>query len=263
MEEPLINSEIQKSQKEESKPPTVHPPLISAAYPQAGSRGFIVPSVKLTSISSSKFLQGGATNQISQVLSEQVYRLLFTSDSNSKHAQNDNLEDFSTLLDQLCIAKDKAVWVLYADLVCINYDGNILDAVLLALINALKDVKLPVATFDEELGVVFCGNDGAGASASASASVGDSNDGQKVSLQLKSNLYPTSFCVFSSGENKCLLVDPTELEEDSCDGSISLVLDDSGAIVNIWKLGDGVGTNELELCYERALQRKKELASML
>lgn len=40
-------------------------------------------------------------------------------------------------LNSLCIESGKAVWVLYADVVCLNYDGNILDASLLALVTAL------------------------------------------------------------------------------------------------------------------------------
>lgn len=44
-------------------------------------------------------------------------------------------------LESLCIEPGKAVWVLYADIVCLNYDGNILDASLLALTTALKDCK--------------------------------------------------------------------------------------------------------------------------
>jgi exosome complex RNA-binding protein Rrp42 (RNase PH superfamily) len=41
----------------------------------------------------------------------------------------------------LCIKEGKAVWVLHADIVCLNYDGNILDASLLALTTALKNCK--------------------------------------------------------------------------------------------------------------------------
>jgi exosome complex component RRP43 len=41
-------------------------------------------------------------------------------------------------LDELCIADKQSVWVIYADIVCIDYDGNVLDAALLALVHALK-----------------------------------------------------------------------------------------------------------------------------
>lgn len=77
-------------------------------------------------------------------------------------------------LNSLCIAKGKAVWVLYVDAICINYDGNAFDAALLAIVAALQNgkvaaptrarrgtdqeyiVKLPRAKFNEETGKTIC-----------------------------------------------------------------------------------------------------------
>ena len=42
----------------------------------------------------------------------------------------------------LCIEPAKAVWVLYVDATCINYDGNAFDATLLAMVAALKTSAL-------------------------------------------------------------------------------------------------------------------------
>lgn len=42
-------------------------------------------------------------------------------------------------LDTLCIHPGKAAWVLYVDATCINYDGNVFDAALLAMVAALKN----------------------------------------------------------------------------------------------------------------------------
>lgn len=41
-------------------------------------------------------------------------------------------------LSSLCICPRKAVWALYIDVVCINYDGNAFDAAVLAVMAALK-----------------------------------------------------------------------------------------------------------------------------
>lgn len=41
----------------------------------------------------------------------------------------------------LCIEKHKSVWVLYVDATCVNYDGNVFDASLLAMVAALKNSK--------------------------------------------------------------------------------------------------------------------------
>lgn len=47
-------------------------------------------------------------------------------------------------LKDLCIAKDKLAWCLYADLVCLDYDGSLMDACLLALVSALRNGKVLV-----------------------------------------------------------------------------------------------------------------------
>ena len=39
----------------------------------------------------------------------------------------------------LCIHPGRAVWVLYVDATCINYDGNALDAALLAIVVSLHN----------------------------------------------------------------------------------------------------------------------------
>lgn len=42
-------------------------------------------------------------------------------------------------LSSLLIAPGKAAWVLYIDVVCINYDGNAFDAAVLAVMAALRN----------------------------------------------------------------------------------------------------------------------------
>lgn len=42
-------------------------------------------------------------------------------------------------LEDLCIQPGKAAWVLYVDATCINYDGNVFDATLIAMVAALKN----------------------------------------------------------------------------------------------------------------------------
>lgn len=42
-------------------------------------------------------------------------------------------------LSSLCIQRGKAVWVLYIDTTCINFDGNAFDAALIAILAALKN----------------------------------------------------------------------------------------------------------------------------
>ena len=41
----------------------------------------------------------------------------------------------------LCIKSGKLAWILYCDLMCLNYDGNIIDASVTALCASLQNGK--------------------------------------------------------------------------------------------------------------------------
>lgn len=45
-------------------------------------------------------------------------------------------------LTDLCIHPDKLVWVLYCDIICLNHDGALTDACVIALTAALKTGRL-------------------------------------------------------------------------------------------------------------------------
>ena len=95
-----------------------------AAFPK---NGYFVPNIDLPALASPLF-KPGPPGELSQALSQQLVEL------------------FSSVpildLEQLCIFPEKAVWVLYADIVCINYQGGIWDAAILALFSALKNCNL-------------------------------------------------------------------------------------------------------------------------
>lgn len=44
-------------------------------------------------------------------------------------------------LSQLVIEPGKAAWVVYLDIVCLNYDGGVLDAAVLAAVGALRNCE--------------------------------------------------------------------------------------------------------------------------
>ena len=65
-----------------------------------------------------------------------------------------------TDLMELCIVPGKVVWSLNLDVVCINDDGNVLDAAVLALSAALNNTWLPATVVIEETGRVVVDPDG-------------------------------------------------------------------------------------------------------
>ena len=46
-------------------------------------------------------------------------------------------------LGQLCIAKGRAVWVLRCDVMVLDDSGNLQDAALLAVVAALRTLRIP------------------------------------------------------------------------------------------------------------------------
>lgn len=88
--------------------------------------GFLVTNVELTPLCSSKYRPGPPSDN-AQV---QSYMLsdIFT---NSKCID----------LKDLCIVPDKLAWVVYCDIVCLDNDGSLVDACIIALMASLKTCK--------------------------------------------------------------------------------------------------------------------------
>lgn len=86
-------------------------------------KGFLVSNIDLTPLCSPKF-RSGQQNDEAQMLTS-------TFDDLVKNSQWLDLK-------QLCIAKEKLVWVLYCDITCLDYDGSILDASVVAFDAAMK-----------------------------------------------------------------------------------------------------------------------------
>lgn len=95
--------------------------------------GYIVPNIDLTPLCSPKF-RPGMTNDEAQVLSAIVDDLI----KNSKWIDP----------KQLCISKEKLVWMLYCDVTCLDFDGGILDASVVALCAALRCREYPLVLFE-------------------------------------------------------------------------------------------------------------------
>ena len=88
--------------------------------------GFLVPNVTLPPLCHSQFKPGPPSEQ-AQTAS------LFIRDA----ITNSGLVS----LTDLCIAEGKLSWVLHLDIVCLNHDGNILDAGAKAAVAALRLVE--------------------------------------------------------------------------------------------------------------------------
>eukprot|EP01114_Cavostelium_apophysatum_P022504 TRINITY_DN8164_c0_g1_i2.p1 TRINITY_DN8164_c0_g1~~TRINITY_DN8164_c0_g1_i2.p1 ORF type:complete len:252 (-),score=22.22 TRINITY_DN8164_c0_g1_i2:90-845(-) len=119
--------------------------------------GQVVVNVELTPICSTRFRPGKPTEE-AQVLATFFNDLV----SNPKHPlvsfENLRIEDNRSSSDAMSddetngssSSKEKLVWYLYADIYCMNHDGNVQDICLIALLAALKNLKLPTLVIPAE-----------------------------------------------------------------------------------------------------------------
>ncbi|EJD01703.1 uncharacterized protein FOMMEDRAFT_88508 [Fomitiporia mediterranea MF3/22] len=191
--------------------------------------GFIVPNLDLPAICSPKFKPGPPADE-AQVLSERLYDALISSETVS--------------LPSLCIHPRKAVWVLYVDATCINFDGNVFDAALLAMIAALKNTRLPKATFDEETGRTTCSRK------------------EKTALQILRTPLAISFGIFDSTH---ILADPSSFEEPLLNTSYTVIIDEKDELVSVQQAGASTSSVQDSMlnCIAAARKRRKELGAII
>ncbi|PAV21441.1 ribosomal S5 domain 2 [Pyrrhoderma noxium] len=191
--------------------------------------GFLVPNLDLPAICSPKFKPGPPVDE-AQVLSERLYDALISTDT--------------VPLSSLCIQPGRAAWVLYVDATCINYDGNVFDAALLAMTAALKNTRLPKARYDVDLAQTLCTRK------------------EKIPLQLNRTPLAYSFGIYDSTN---ILSDPTSFEEPLLDATLSIIVDENGDLLSI--LQSGPNSNGVEKtishCISSAKQRRKDLKEIM
>ncbi|EFA02571.1 exosome complex component RRP43 [Tribolium castaneum] len=185
---------------------------------EAANEGFLIPNVELPPLCSSKFRPGPPTEQ-AQVATQLVADIL----------KNSDCLDLKTL----CIFPDKLAWCLYADLICLDLDGALIDACVVALMAALKSVTLPAVQYDPAL------------------------DNKQVNVQERKALSVTNTPIattFAMFDDK-ILIDPTVDEEDLSTSLVTIVVKEE-ELCFVHKPGGCVFTEEQLLkCVEESTKR--------
>lgn len=100
---------------------------LSAPNSREPEKGFIIPNLEYSPICSSKY-RPGPPSMDAQIATHALVEIL----NESKCVD----------LSNLCIEYGKLVWVLYVDLLCLSYDGCLLDTSLIAFMSSLKSCKI-------------------------------------------------------------------------------------------------------------------------
>ncbi|NP_001279869.1 exosome complex component RRP43 [Callorhinchus milii] len=194
----------------------------------APNKGYVVPNVDLPPLCSSRFRPGPPGEQ-AQAASQFIADVI----ENSQFLQKEDL----------CIEKGKLVWVVYCDMMCLDYDGNLLDACIIALLAALKNVQLPPVSISVETGLAEV----------------DMN--QKNQLNIRKHPVATSFAIF---DDTIFIVDPTAEEETLASGMATIVVDEEDRLCAVHKPGgSGASGEKLQDCIVRAQTRHREVYKLL
>ncbi|XP_015596811.1 exosome complex component RRP43 isoform X2 [Cephus cinctus] len=185
--------------------------------------GYIIPNVELPPLCSPKFRPGPPSDQAQ--ISSKIVETVFLN---------------SGVLDprNLCISKNKLVWVLYCDLICIDYDGSVMDACVGALMAALKTLTLPEVEHNPDTGAIIV------------------HPSKRLSVPLKGAPVCTTFALF---EDQLLIPDPTEEEESLALARLSLVIDGE-ELCGVYKAG-GIPISQEVLM--KSLSQSKKRAELV
>jgi len=189
--------------------------------------GFVIVNVDLPPLCSPQF-KSGPPSVLAQELSCRLTEIL----------------DNSKCMDktELCIEGGKHVWCLYCDVTCLDYDGSVLDAGLMAAVAALKTVRLPNVTFDKDSETLqLC---------------------KKTFKNVTVSGFPTavSFAMFDDSN---ILSDPTS-EEELLSNSLMTIAVDKESICGIYHAG-GTPISDVEQSdlIEHSLKRSADVKRLL
>ena len=134
------------------------------------------------------------------------------------------------------------MWYLYVDIYCLNYDGNLYDSALLALISSLIDVNLPKVDIIDN--ILY--------------SLSDEKHINKI--KLKYIPIPLTFGIMDD----YILVDPTNEEEELLTSQFTIVYTNNGKLCSVFKPGGiSIEQEKLSICIQRAESHIKNVLPVL
>jgi len=194
--------------------------------PEKADQGFLIPNVELPPLCSPKF-RPGPPSDLAQITSRFIANVV----------ENSGCVD----LRDLCIAKEKLAWCLYADLICLDHDGSLIDACLLALMTALKTVTLPAVEYDEAIDNKLV------------------NEEDTKALKVYNTPVSTTYAIFEDN----IITDPTSEEEDLSTGVLTIVVKDK-ELCSVHKPGGTpVSDEKLFECIQETIKHAGLLTTLI
>ncbi|KAF2894241.1 hypothetical protein ILUMI_11934, partial [Ignelater luminosus] len=190
------------------------------------NEGFLIPNVELPPLCSPKF-RPGPPSDLAQITTRFIADIV----------ENSRCID----LNDLCIAKERLAWCLYADLICLDHDGSLIDACLLALMTALKTVRLPSVEYDPAIDNKLV------------------NEDETKLLKVYSTPVSVTYAVFEDN----LITDPTHEEEDLSSGLITIVVKDDNLCSVHKPGGNPISEEKLYECIQETIKHAELLRTLI
>uniref|UniRef100_A0A182VKR7 alpha-glucosidase n=1 Tax=Anopheles merus TaxID=30066 RepID=A0A182VKR7_ANOME len=192
----------------------------------APGHGFLVPNVDLSPVSSPSYRPGPPCDE-AQVYSQSVADAI----SNARCID----------LQELCISPGKLVWCLYCDLVCLDHDGCVLDAAIIALVAAFHTVNLPTIQYNSDTEET------------------EADPSRRLPLTVDCVPVTTSF-VMVAGR---LIADPTTEEEKLASTTLTVTVSDGKMSFFNQSGGDPMDSRTLKKCTDSAIKRERSVKKMI
>lgn len=192
---------------------------IGRPLPDCPNEGQIICSVDCASmISTSKFYfnsmgVGGLSEE--RIVSEWNHELTSILNDIILNFGGIDLKQFGLLHGEYC-------WILYLDALVLDFDGNLIDSLVLAARQALLETRLPIVKFEK------------------SGEISEVMLSEELDLerQISSQTVPFSITI-GILESGAFIVDPTGIEEMCCESSLIVSCLNNGKVVGMRKLGMG------------------------
>ncbi|KAI3526061.1 hypothetical protein L1887_05233 [Cichorium endivia] len=159
-------------------------------------------------------------------------------------------------LKELSLVSGKAAWMAYLDIYCLDADGSLFDAALLAAAAAFSHLQIPVVSLNDDGRIVVVSKEKEGEKPK-NKPVNE----EKRKLKLRSIPFALT-CIL---HKNYILADPTAEEESIMETLITIVLDSSCQLVSLYKPGGPALAYEsvVQDCIALSRQRVKELQKIL
>lgn len=136
-------------------------------------------------------------------------------------------------LRELCIRSGSFVWAAHLDVYCLEHDGSVFDAALLAAVAALRDLAIPAASVSRD-GRTCCRAADADA---APAAPGEADDRLAVHPHAALSLRRVPLSLTCGSFDGAFLADPTADEEAQLDAVATVAVDERGNVLGFFKPG--------------------------